>query len=934
MRYIYIIYTTIILLLLVNSTIIAKETTTYTDQEIGFNKSRLSERLIERGISGEALTQELTFIREQYVQYYIEDLQRQEEQQRIEAEFIVRQINLQPSRRTAFSPKATVTCDVSAVERQALIDLYNATDGANWRVKWDLTKTVCEWPGVGVIDGKVTSIYLLSNSLNGELPDSLGDLVNLTSVVIARNGNLTGNIPSTIANWSKVESIDLHSNRLTGEIPSGLGNLITLKFLYLFRNSLSGSIPESMGQLENLERINLSSNRLSGEISASFASLSKLKSLNLFENALTGAIPSELGDLINLEGLNLARNGLTGSIPSSLGKLTKLISLYLNANRLTGSIPEELGELSKLEGLNLFRNSLSGIIPDSFGGLSNLLLLSIEENRMSGTIPVSLGNLSKLKHLYLSRNTLTGSIPRELGELTNLNSLGLSYNNLSGVIPAELGQLINLIGLGLNNNNLSGTLPPELSKMSSLLRLHLQMNKISGNIPPSYENLPAISQLILSHNRLSGNIPTKFKERENLQYLYIQENQFVFSDIEKELIELRNKLVNFSFVPQADINEEETINATEGFNYTISVTGLTSPNNQYQWYKDDTVITGATSPTYTITKATAEDAGVYNCLITNTVVEGLTLRRRPITLVVNPIDPTFLGDCTECKSFKPEAGQYVISGWVKEEQPEQVISYTNTAIGINLTDHTNTTTSQTFTPSGNIIDGWQRITGKFTVPDTTIHLGIELINENRDTNNGDEYDQYFDIVPEAGTPPVTTGYELQYIGVLSNCENTIGSTYSANIYSTYYLEVGKIYKVMQGRSEDYVRVESRNAFGDPIESNSDNEIIDVKLTKISQMTCAEFSALNPNNNVSGVTAYFDDIRIHPYNGNMKSFVYDPHTQRLMAELDENNYATFYEYDQEGGLIRVKKETEKGVYTIQETRSSSAKNGNATPVLEN
>ena len=69
--------------------------------------------------------------------------------------------------------------------------------------------------------------------------------------------------------------------------------------------------------------------------------------------------------------------------------------------------------------------------------------------------------------------------------------------------------------------------------------------------------------------------------------------------------------------------------------------------------------------------------------------------------------------------------------------------------------------------------------------------------------------------------------------------------------------------------------------------------------------------------------YFDDIRIHPFNGNMKSFVYDPITQRLMAELDENNYSTFYEYDNEGGLIRVKKETQKGIYTIQETRSKSS-----------
>lgn len=71
------------------------------------------------------------------------------------------------------------------------------------------------------------------------------------------------------------------------------------------------------------------------------------------------------------------------------------------------------------------------------------------------------------------------------------------------------------------------------------------------------------------------------------------------------------------------------------------------------------------------------------------------------------------------------------------------------------------------------------------------------------------------------------------------------------------------------------------------------------------------------------TSYFDDIRFSPFNGNLKSFVYDPQTQRLMAELDENNYATFYEYDKEGGLVRVKKETEKGIYTIQETRSGNS-----------
>ncbi|RYZ62264.1 MAG: hypothetical protein EOP09_18995 [Proteobacteria bacterium] len=73
------------------------------------------------------------------------------------------------------------------------------------------------------------------------------------------------------------------------------------------------------------------------------------------------------------------------------------------------------------------------------------------------------------------------------------------------------------------------------------------------------------------------------------------------------------------------------------------------------------------------------------------------------------------------------------------------------------------------------------------------------------------------------------------------------------------------------------------------------------------------------------TVYFDDLRMHSYNGNMKSFVYDPSNLRLVAELDENNYATFYEYDDDGTLIRLKKETRKGIKTIRETRSALLKN---------
>jgi hypothetical protein len=83
--------------------------------------------------------------------------------------------------------------------------------------------------------------------------------------------------------------------------------------------------------------------------------------------------------------------------------------------------------------------------------------------------------------------------------------------------------------------------------------------------------------------------------------------------------------------------------------------------------------------------------------------------------------------------------------------------------------------------------------------------------------------------------------------------------------------------------------------------------------------------LNLSGNQSGV--YVDDIRIHPQDAQMKTYAYDDQTMRLMAEIDENGFATFYEYDSEGLLVRVKKETERGIMTIKESRSVYKK---ATP----
>lgn len=70
---------------------------------------------------------------------------------------------------------------------------------------------------------------------------------------------------------------------------------------------------------------------------------------------------------------------------------------------------------------------------------------------------------------------------------------------------------------------------------------------------------------------------------------------------------------------------------------------------------------------------------------------------------------------------------------------------------------------------------------------------------------------------------------------------------------------------------------------------------------------------------SGDTFYVDDIRIMPADALTKCYVYSPQNYRLLAELDENHFATYYNYDEEGTLVQIKKETERGIMTVKTTR---------------
>lgn len=120
-----------------------------------------------------------------------------------------------------------IMAQVTPQEKQALQDLYNATNGPNWATEtdgfigdeWDFDGVVTNsWYGVTVANGHVTELDLEFNELEGSIPSSIGDLVHLTLLNLLLN-NLTGSIPNEIGNLSELQSLNLGWNNLSGLIP-------------------------------------------------------------------------------------------------------------------------------------------------------------------------------------------------------------------------------------------------------------------------------------------------------------------------------------------------------------------------------------------------------------------------------------------------------------------------------------------------------------------------------------------------------------------------------------------------------------------------------------------------------------------------------------------------------------------------------------------
>lgn len=182
-----------------------------------------------------------------------------------------------------------LSAQVPQIERDALMALYNSTDGPNWtnHTNWGTSAPVADWHGITVENVAGTDHVITLN-----LPAN----------------NLIGNLPSELGNLSELTLLGFFNNQLSGSFPLAISNLTKMKALALDYNNFEGNIPSEYASLTALENVYFSGNNLSGDVTNIYTSMPKLRLLYLDGNSLTGNL--DLSDNLAIERIFAMENNL------------------------------------------------------------------------------------------------------------------------------------------------------------------------------------------------------------------------------------------------------------------------------------------------------------------------------------------------------------------------------------------------------------------------------------------------------------------------------------------------------------------------------------------------------------------------------------------------------------------------------------------------
>ncbi|GIQ82939.1 hypothetical protein KIPB_004170, partial [Kipferlia bialata] len=140
-------------------------------------------------------------------------------------------------------------------ERDALEAIYIATGGPYWLQGpgWLNYPDYCTWEGVGCDGvGHVISLSMASFGMTGQLPEEIGCLPYLQTLIMTDNNMLT-TFPYGMCNLPMLSTINLNGANVIGALPECVCDMPSLQTLLLNRNYLESALPTCLGSNPTLD---------------------------------------------------------------------------------------------------------------------------------------------------------------------------------------------------------------------------------------------------------------------------------------------------------------------------------------------------------------------------------------------------------------------------------------------------------------------------------------------------------------------------------------------------------------------------------------------------------------------------------------------------------------------------------------------------------
>ncbi len=349
----------------------------------------------------------------------------------------------------------------------------------------------------------------------------------------------------------------------------------------------------------HVRKILLNDNNLTGYIPHTICRLNYLRYFRIDNNFLSD-FPVVNEGLDSLIGIILSNNNHT-IFPIGLCGVKNLNTIGIAGNNIQ-SIPHEISLLKKLTTLDLHQNQLSELT-DSVVGLTGLVYINLNQNQFT-RFPRVLTRMMNLQTVEIQTNPIHETFPVEITRMNGLETLNMKSTQMFGDLTDSLGYMPGLSWLELDNNQFTGTIPLSLSSLPMWV-LSLNDNR--------FDSLPDFSPPWVS--------PLAFN---------VAGNRLTFADIEPNA-----DIGNFSYQNQDSMGDWRDTILYAGDSLTLSAL-MGGMANEYQWYRHQSLIHGATQSHYRIDSAVVAGGANYYCRITNPVCWKLTLYTRPVYITVLP----------------------------------------------------------------------------------------------------------------------------------------------------------------------------------------------------------------------------------------------------------------------------------------------------------